>query len=143
MTHLAATDSVYGKRQGRTCFAGTRITVDILFDYLADGFTINDFLKQFPYVERDQVTTTVKRAGAVMVARGRERKQYVRNQRKRHRIERETGKVLLDDDPLEPLATEASPSLAKRIRRRRCALGRGGSTRSPLGRLTAAKPRKS
>ena len=113
MTHpLPATDSVYGKRQGRTCFAGTRITVDILFDYLADGFTIDDFLKQFPYVERDQVTTTVKRAGAVMVARGRERKQYVRNQRKRHRIERETGEVLLDDDPLEPLANEASPSLA-------------------------------
>ena len=78
---MQATDSFPDKRQGRTCFAGTRVTVDLLFDYLAAGHTIDAFLEQYEGVAREQAVKTVKRAGAIMVARGRGRREFKRRRR--------------------------------------------------------------
>jgi uncharacterized protein (DUF433 family) len=40
---------------GAACFAGTRVTVQTLFDHLQAGYTIDGFLEQFPTVRREQV----------------------------------------------------------------------------------------
>jgi uncharacterized protein (DUF433 family) len=40
---------------GTPCFAGTRVAVQTLFDWLEEGQTINYFLEQFPTVSREQV----------------------------------------------------------------------------------------
>ena len=79
-----ATESVSGKRQGRTCFGGTRVTVDLLFTHLASGGTVDSFLAEYDHVGREQVVVTLKRAGCIMVARGHERKRYLRE--RRHRV---------------------------------------------------------
>ena len=67
-TRPPATDSVSGKRQGRTCFGGTRVTVDLLFTHLASGGTVDSFLAEYDHVGREQVVATLKRAGCIMVA---------------------------------------------------------------------------
>ena len=81
--HPPATESVSGKRQGRTCFGGTRVTVDLLFTHLASGGTVDSFLAEYDHVGREQVVATLKRAGCIMVARGHERKRYLRERRRR------------------------------------------------------------
>jgi uncharacterized protein (DUF433 family) len=40
---------------GTPVFAGTRVPVESLFDYLKRGRTIDYFLEQFPTVKREQV----------------------------------------------------------------------------------------
>ena len=40
---------------GTPCFAGTRVPVKSLFDYLEDGYTVDSFIEQFPTISRDQV----------------------------------------------------------------------------------------
>lgn len=40
---------------GAPCFAGTRVTVRTLFDHLEAGYTLEQFLEQFPTVRREQV----------------------------------------------------------------------------------------
>jgi uncharacterized protein (DUF433 family) len=40
---------------GTPCFAGTRVTVRTLFDHLQAGYSIQQFLEQFPTVRREQV----------------------------------------------------------------------------------------
>jgi uncharacterized protein (DUF433 family) len=40
---------------GSVVFAGTRVPVDILFDHIEAGLTIDEFLRQFPTVGREQV----------------------------------------------------------------------------------------
>ena len=82
-TRLPATESVSGKRQGRTCFGGTRVTVDLLFAHLASGGTVDSFLAEYDHVGREQVVATLKRAGCIMVARGHQRKRYLRERRER------------------------------------------------------------
>ncbi len=37
---------------GAVCFVGTRVPVRNLFDYLAEGYTLEAFLDDFPRVER-------------------------------------------------------------------------------------------
>ena len=39
---------------GTPCFAGTRVPVKTLFDYIEGGDTIDTFLDQFPSVRREQ-----------------------------------------------------------------------------------------
>ena len=41
---------------GIPVFNGTRVPIQILFDHLDSGLTIEDFLKSFPTVSRDQVS---------------------------------------------------------------------------------------
>ena len=40
---------------GAPCFAGTRVPIQNLMDYLAGGDSIDEFLEDFPSVRRDQV----------------------------------------------------------------------------------------
>jgi uncharacterized protein (DUF433 family) len=40
---------------GAPCFAGTRVTIQSLFDHLEAGYTVDGFLAEFPTVSRDQV----------------------------------------------------------------------------------------
>ena len=40
---------------GTAVFPGTRVPVGILFEYLADGYSINAFAEQFPTVSQAQV----------------------------------------------------------------------------------------
>ena len=39
---------------GTPVFIGTRVPVQSLFDYLEGGDTLDEFLKQFPSVQREQ-----------------------------------------------------------------------------------------
>lgn len=41
---------------GAAVFVGTRVTVQSLFDYLAGGHTLEEFLDDFPTVDREQTT---------------------------------------------------------------------------------------
>ena len=47
---------------GTPVFAGTRVPVQTLLDYLKAGETIDDFLEGFPSVPRDQVITFLEMA---------------------------------------------------------------------------------
>lgn len=49
---------------GTPVFAGTRVPVATLFDYLEDGESIDDFLEGFPGVTRDQVVAVLEEAKA-------------------------------------------------------------------------------
>ena len=39
---------------GEPCFRGSRVPITALFDYLAEGETISEFLDDFPPVTREQ-----------------------------------------------------------------------------------------
>lgn len=39
---------------GAPVFAGTRVPVETIFDYLAGGHTLDEFLDDFPTVRREQ-----------------------------------------------------------------------------------------
>ena len=47
---------------GTPVFAGTRVPVQTLLDYLKAGETIDDFLDGFPSVSRDQVIAFLEMA---------------------------------------------------------------------------------
>lgn len=47
---------------GTPVFAGTRVPIQTLIDYLTAGETIDDFLEGFPTVSRPQVITFLKEA---------------------------------------------------------------------------------
>jgi len=47
---------------GATVFAGTRVPVDILFEYLEAGDTLDEFLRQFPTVTRKQAVAVLETA---------------------------------------------------------------------------------
>jgi uncharacterized protein (DUF433 family) len=50
---------------GTSVFAGTRVPVESLFDYLKRGRTIGYFLEQFPTVKREQVQALLDDARVV------------------------------------------------------------------------------
>jgi uncharacterized protein (DUF433 family) len=52
---------------GTPVFAGTRVPVQALIDYLEGGQTIDDFLAGFPTVTREQVVAFLEEAAARMV----------------------------------------------------------------------------
>jgi uncharacterized protein (DUF433 family) len=45
---------------GTACFAGTRVPVSALMDYLKAGDRIDDFLDDFPTVDRDQIACVLQ-----------------------------------------------------------------------------------
>lgn len=53
---------------GTPVFAGTRVPVQTLLDYLEAGESIDDFLKGFPSVPRSQVITFLEQAKDRLVA---------------------------------------------------------------------------
>ena len=52
---------------GTPVFAGTRVPVQALIDYLEGGETIDDFLAGFPTVRREQVVAFLEEAAARMI----------------------------------------------------------------------------
>ena len=52
---------------GTPVFAGTRVPIQTLFDYLKAGESIDDFLDGFPTVTRQQVITLLEEAGKQLV----------------------------------------------------------------------------
>lgn len=49
---------------GAPVFTDTRVPVKHLFDYLADGLTLDEFFVSFPNVTREQVLTLLREIGA-------------------------------------------------------------------------------
>ena len=52
---------------GTPVFAGTRVPVHTLLDYLEGGDSIDDFLAGFPTVTRQQVVSLLERAAQLAV----------------------------------------------------------------------------
>jgi uncharacterized protein (DUF433 family) len=48
---------------GIPVFDGTRVPVEILFDHLESGLTIDDFLADYPSVNKSQVIQVIEIAG--------------------------------------------------------------------------------
>jgi len=40
---------------GAPVFNGTRVTIQTLFDYLEDGYSVEDFLKVFDWIKKEDV----------------------------------------------------------------------------------------
>ncbi len=53
---------------GAPCFAGTRVPIQNLIDYLEGGDSIEDFLDGFPSVSREQVISFLEEAKGHMFA---------------------------------------------------------------------------
>jgi uncharacterized protein (DUF433 family) len=47
---------------GEPCFAGTRVPVKSLFDWLTQNYSIDDFMENFPSVSRDQILAVLEMA---------------------------------------------------------------------------------
>jgi uncharacterized protein (DUF433 family) len=58
---------------GATVFAGTRVPVDAMFEYLEAGDTLDEFLRQFPTVTREKamgvLESAKQRTGAAAIPR--------------------------------------------------------------------------
>ena len=61
---ISARDDIMG---GTPVFAGTRVPVQTLLDYLEAGDNIDDFLAGFPSVSRQQVISFLERATTLAV----------------------------------------------------------------------------
>lgn len=53
---------------GTPCFRGTRVPVQTLFDYVAAGDTMAEFLEDFPTVKREQAVAAIQSAGRELLA---------------------------------------------------------------------------
>jgi uncharacterized protein (DUF433 family) len=53
---------------GTPVFAGTRVPVRSLFDYLEGGESLDEFLRQFPSVRRDQAARALDLARESLLA---------------------------------------------------------------------------
>jgi uncharacterized protein (DUF433 family) len=54
---------------GAPCFAGTRVPIQNLIDYLEGGDSIDEFLEDFPSVRRDQVISFLEEAKHSVLSR--------------------------------------------------------------------------
>jgi uncharacterized protein (DUF433 family) len=52
---------------GTPVFAGTRVPLETLFDYLKAGESVDDFLEGFPTVTREQVVALLDEAGKHLI----------------------------------------------------------------------------
>ena len=53
---------------GTPCFAGTRVPIKALFDYVEGGDTIATFLEQFPSVRREQAVQLLEDSRRALLA---------------------------------------------------------------------------
>ena len=56
---------------GTPVFVGTRVPVQSLFDYLEGGETVDEFLRQFPSVDRKQAVAALQMARDSIVSSAR------------------------------------------------------------------------
>jgi len=52
---------------GATVFSGTRVPVETLFDHVEAGVTLDELLRQFPTVTREQVLAVLESAKRMAV----------------------------------------------------------------------------
>ncbi|MYI94787.1 DUF433 domain-containing protein, partial [Candidatus Poribacteria bacterium] len=52
-----------GKRGGKPCIRGMRITVYDVLDYLASGMSLNEILDDFPYLTETDIRACLAYAG--------------------------------------------------------------------------------
>lgn len=48
-----------GKRGGKPCIRGMRITVQDILEYLASGMNIDEILEDFPYLEKEDILASL------------------------------------------------------------------------------------
>jgi len=53
-----------GKRGGKPCIRGMRITVYDILEYLASGMTEEEIIRDFPYLTRDDILASLSFAAA-------------------------------------------------------------------------------
>jgi uncharacterized protein (DUF433 family) len=53
-----------GKRGGKPCIRGMRITVYDILEYLASGMTEEDIIKDFPYLIKEDILASLNFAAA-------------------------------------------------------------------------------
>jgi len=53
---------------GTPVFYGTRVPVDTLFDWLEHGYTLDNYLKNFPTVKRVQAVAALRSSSKTLVA---------------------------------------------------------------------------
>lgn len=51
---------------GRSVFRGTRVPIDVLFDNLADGMTIDEILSEYPTLDRGDVLDLLRGAAQAL-----------------------------------------------------------------------------
>lgn len=51
---------------GKPTIRGKRITVQTIFDFLSSGSTEEEILKQYPFLEKDDITACLKFASEMM-----------------------------------------------------------------------------
>jgi uncharacterized protein (DUF433 family) len=56
---------------GTPVFVGTRVPAQSLFDYLEAGETLDEFLRQFPSVTREQAVAALEQAREMVLSRAR------------------------------------------------------------------------
>jgi len=56
---------------GTPVFVGTRVPVQSLFEYLEGGETLDEFLRQFPSVKREQAVAALDQARDSLLTRAR------------------------------------------------------------------------
>ncbi|MDQ7827096.1 MAG: DUF433 domain-containing protein [Candidatus Eremiobacteraeota bacterium] len=44
---------------GKPCIRGTRIWVSLILDYLADGMSIEDVLKEYPHLKEEDIRAAI------------------------------------------------------------------------------------
>jgi uncharacterized protein (DUF433 family) len=64
-TLIQRSDDILG---GTPVFAGTRVPVRTLFDYLEEGDTLDEFLDDFPAVSREHAVKVLKRVKETLLA---------------------------------------------------------------------------
>jgi uncharacterized protein (DUF433 family) len=63
-TLIQSSDNILG---GTPVFAGTRVPVKTLFDYLEGGETLDEFLDDFPAVSKDQAINVLEKMKEVLL----------------------------------------------------------------------------
>ena len=54
---------------GQAVFTGTRVPVESLFDHLAAGVSLDDFLDDFPSVGREQAVALLEAANSLLTSK--------------------------------------------------------------------------
>ena len=47
---------------GKPIIAGTRITVELILELLSSGMSVNDIIKEYPHVTKEQVLESIRYA---------------------------------------------------------------------------------
>ena len=51
---------------GTPCFRGTRVPISTLFDHLQQGYTLEEFLADFPTVTREQADALLEQSKRIL-----------------------------------------------------------------------------